>query len=107
MRFTGPYKEHTDELAQAYDQWFEAAIAAQLLASQPLQDAIQKARFAAARYQETHKPYANFHAWMNDVEIAAVLSWAYRSMRAGTGSRPWAMKSCARLTRSSRSRQVP
>jgi hypothetical protein len=70
MRFTGPYEEYSDELAQAYDQWFEAAVAAQLLASEPLQNAIQKARFAAARYQETRKPYANFHAWMNDVEVA-------------------------------------
>jgi hypothetical protein len=37
----------------------------------PLQDAIQRARFAAARYQEVRKPYAQFHAWMNDVEAAA------------------------------------
>jgi uncharacterized protein YciI len=71
MRFTGPYEEYPDELAQAYDQWFEVAVAAQLLASRPLQEAIQRARFAAARYQETRKPYAGFHAWMNDVEVAA------------------------------------
>ena len=71
MRFTGPYEEYPDELAQAYDQWFEVAVAAQLLASRPLQEAIQRARFAAARYQETRKPYAAFHAWMNDVEVAA------------------------------------
>lgn len=35
MRFTGPYEEYPDELAEAYDQWFEAAVAAQLLASGP------------------------------------------------------------------------
>jgi uncharacterized protein YciI len=71
MRFTGPYDEYPEELAQAYDKWFEAAVAAQLLASRPLQESIQKARFAAARYQETRKPYAQFHAWMNDVEVDA------------------------------------
>jgi hypothetical protein len=71
MRFTGPYEQYPDELAQAYDQWFQAAVAAQLLAARPLQEAIQRARFAAARYQETRKPYAQFHAWMNDVEAAA------------------------------------
>jgi hypothetical protein len=71
MRFTGPYDEYPDELTQAYDTWYEAAVSAQLLAGRSLQDAIQKARFAAARYQETRKPYANFHAWMNDVEVAA------------------------------------
>jgi hypothetical protein len=59
MRFTGPYGEYPDELAEAYDRWFEAAVAAQLLASGPLQDVIQRARFAAARYQEIRKPYAS------------------------------------------------
>jgi hypothetical protein len=71
MRFTGPYDEYPDELAQAYDQWLPAAMAAQLLASVPLQDAIQRARYAAARYQETRKPYAQFKSWMDEVEKAA------------------------------------
>jgi hypothetical protein len=71
MRFTGPYDEYPEELAEGYDEWFKSAVAAQLLAGRALQDSIQMARFAAARYQETRTPYAQFHAWMNDVEVAA------------------------------------
>jgi hypothetical protein len=51
---------------RAYDTWLTAAVAAHLLAGADLQRAITRARFAAARYQETRKPYG----WMDGVEIA-------------------------------------
>jgi hypothetical protein len=71
MRWMGPYEEHPQPLAQAYDEWIAASVAAHLLAGADLQEAIQTARFAATRYHETRKPYARFHDWVNDVESAA------------------------------------
>jgi hypothetical protein len=71
MRWTGPYQHHPEPLARAYDTWFVAASAAQLLAGPKLQQAIQKGKFAATRYHETRKPFAYFHGWVNEVESAA------------------------------------
>jgi hypothetical protein len=71
MRWTGPYEEHPEPLAQAFDEWIAAAGAAQFLAGSDLQLAIQEARFAATRYHETRKPYARFHDWVEHVESAA------------------------------------
>jgi hypothetical protein len=71
MRWTGPYEDYPAPLKRAYDAWLSAAVAAHLLAGSELQQAITKARFAAARYQETRKPYAQFQDWMDRVETAA------------------------------------
>jgi len=71
MRWTAPYERHPDPLARAYDRWIATSVAAHLLADSDLQIAIQRARFAAARYHETRKPYARFHDWVNEVEAAA------------------------------------
>lgn len=71
MQWTGPYDEHPQPLARAYDKWMTAAASAQFLAGPRLQVAVQNARFAATRYHETRKPYARFHYWINDVESAA------------------------------------
>jgi hypothetical protein len=70
MRWTGPYEAHPDPLKRAYDAWLTAAVAAHLLAASDLQRAITRARFAAARYQETRKPYAQFQDWIDEVEAA-------------------------------------
>jgi hypothetical protein len=70
MRWTGPYADYPDPLKRAYDRWLTAAVAAHLLARSDLQRAITRARFAAARYQEIRKPYAQFQDWMDGVETA-------------------------------------